>query len=64
MKTDTWMIVIKEDGKTLTPVIRNTEKGRSNYANRMYRKYGDGMKIEQYHFNDDLKIIIDATWGT
>lgn len=61
-KYDTWMQIIKEDGKRLSPVIRNTEKGQSEYANKAYQKYGDQVTVEQYHFDENLKIILDCTW--
>jgi hypothetical protein len=56
------MQIIKEDGTSLKPVIRNTEKGQSDYANRAYNKYGDGVTIEQYHFDENLNIIIECKW--
>lgn len=62
-RVDIWMQVIKPDGSRLTPVIRNTVKGRSDYANRMYLKYGDGMFVEEYHFDENCNIVIDCTWG-
>ena len=62
MKKDTWMQIIKEDGKVLMPVIRNTEKGRSHYANRAYLKYGDGVTIIEYHFDEDFNLITDCVW--
>lgn len=62
MKHDTWMQIIKENGKALTPVIRNTEKGRSDYANRAWRKYGDGVTVIEYHFDDNFNIVTDCTW--
>ena len=61
-KFDTWMQIIKEDGKSLTPVIRNTEKGQSDYANKAYRKYGEQVTVEQYHFNEKCEIVLDCTW--
>lgn len=61
-KHDTWMQIIKEGGTTLKPVIRNTEKGQSDYANRAYNKYGDYVTVEQYHFDDNLNIVLDCTW--
>lgn len=61
-KYNTWMQIIKEDGTRLKPVIRNTEKGQSDYANKAYNKYGEYVTVEQYHFNDSLDIIIDCTW--
>lgn len=61
-KFDTWMQIIKEDGKRLTPVIRNTEKGQSAYANKAYNKYGEQVTVEQYHFNEQFEIVIDCTW--
>jgi hypothetical protein len=61
-KFDTWMQIIKEDGKRLTPVIRNTEKGQSAYANKAYNKYGEQVTVEQYHFNEQFEIVLDCTW--
>lgn len=61
-KHETWMQIIKEDGTTLKPVIRNTEKGQSDYANRAYNKYGDQVTVEQYHFDDNCNIVLDCTW--
>lgn len=58
-----WMQVIKADGKRLTPVIKQTEAGQSAYASKMYRKYGDGMQIERYHFDENLNRVVDETWG-
>ena len=62
-----WMMVKFDDGTCLKPVIRNTEKGQSDYANRMYRKYeekglGDHITVEKYHFDDALNVVTDATW--
>ena len=62
MKQVRFMQIIKEDGKGLTPVIRNTEKGRSDYVNRAWRKYGDSVTVIEYHFDDDCNVIIDCTW--
>lgn len=61
-KMTTYMQIIKENGKALTPVIRNTEKGQSDYANKAWRKYGDGVTVEQYHFDEQLNIITDCIW--
>lgn len=61
-KFDTWMQIIKADGTTLKPVIRNTEKGQSAYANKAYNKYGDQVTVEQYHFDDSLNIVLECTW--
>lgn len=57
-----FMQTIKEDGTRLAPVMRNTEKCRSDYANRMYKKYGDGVTVEEYTITDDMKIKILNTW--
>lgn len=62
MKRNTYMQIIKADGTSLTPVVRNTEEGQSRYANRAYNKYGDQVTVEQYHFDDDLNIIMECTW--
>ncbi len=61
-KVDTWVQIIKEDGTRLTPVIRNTEKGISNYANKAYRKYGEQVTVEQYHFNEQCECVVDCIW--
>lgn len=61
-KFDTWMQIIKEDGTRFTPVIRNTEKGQSAYANRAYNKYGEQVTVEQYHFDEECNIVLDCTW--
>lgn len=61
-KFDIWMQIIKEDGKRLAPVIRNTEKGQSAYANKAYNKYGEQVTVEQYHFNEQFEIVLDCTW--
>jgi hypothetical protein len=34
-------------GKNLKPVARYTEKSAGRYANRMYHKYDDGVKVEE-----------------
>ena len=62
MKNDIWMMTIKPNGKALTPVIRNTEKGRSDYANKMFRKYGDEVTVEEYTFDDNCNIIPLCKW--
>ena len=62
MKEDRWLQIIKEDGKGLKPVIRNTEKGRSDYANRAWRKYGDGVTVVEYHFDAHCNVITDCIW--
>ncbi len=62
MKRDVWMVTTLENGKTLEPVIRNTEKGQSDYANRMWNRYGDGVTVRQYHFDDDENLVLEAKW--
>ena len=69
LDNDTWMQIIKEDGKHLKPVIRNTEKGQSDYANRAWNKYGDSVTVEQYHFEyretsdeEPIKIVTETIW--
>lgn len=62
MKKMVFMQTIKEDGTRLKPVIRNTEKGRSDYANRMYKKYGEGVTVEEYIITDDMEIKILSKW--
>lgn len=62
MKTTYYMQTIKPDGKTLKPVIKQTEEVQSKYANKMYNKYGDKVTVELYHFDENFKCITDCTW--
>lgn len=62
MKKDIVMVTELESGKILSPVFRKTEKGVSDYANRMWNKYGDGVTVRQYHFDDEHNLILDAKW--
>lgn len=41
-----YCVVRKPDGMYLRPQRKSTAQGVSSYANRMYRKYGDGTQIE------------------
>ena len=51
-----YLITTLENGKTLATVCRNTEKGASDYANKMFSKYGEGITVEEYRFfGDDIK---------
>jgi hypothetical protein len=56
MKTDFIIITILGNGKTLKPVIRKTEKGISDYANKMYRKYGDDVTVEVDYLDDNFNL--------
>lgn len=38
----------KGNVKHLKAVARYTEKSASAYANKMYRKYGDATRVEEY----------------
>lgn len=62
MKKEIYMVTELESGKILAPVIRNTAKGQSNYANRMWNKYGDGVTVRQYHFDDEDNLVLEAKW--
>ncbi len=42
--------VTKADGSYLKTQIKKTAQGVSSYANRMYRKYGDGTTVEVFYF--------------
>lgn len=57
-----YMQIIKEDGKSLKPVIRNTEKGRGKYANKAFNKYGDNVTVEEYEFDNECNVIIRCKW--
>ena len=54
--------VIFDNGKSLKPVIRKTERGIGNYANRMFRKYGDTMRVEVGYFNEKVEWVLTGTW--
>jgi hypothetical protein len=56
MKTDFIITTILGNGKTLKPVIRKTEKGISDYANKMYRKYGDDVTVEVDYLDDNFNL--------
>lgn len=56
MKTDFIITTILGNGKTLKPVIRKTEKGISDYANNMYRKYGDDVTVEVDYLDDNFNL--------
>ena len=52
-------------GRRLKPVIRRTKKGVSDYANRMYDKYGDDVTVEVGYFKPmpgDLKWVPVTTY--
>lgn len=67
-KRDYIITTILGNGKHLKPVIRKTEKGISDYANRMYRKYGDEVTVEVGHFLgvedgvEGLQWVLDFTY--
>lgn len=61
-KKITIMHTQKPDGTWLKPVIRNTEKGQSAYANRMWNKYGDEVTVEQGYFDDNFNWVLETTW--
>lgn len=48
MRKEYTIITILENGKTLEPITRKTEKGMSDYANRMFSKYGENITVEVY----------------
>lgn len=56
MKTDFIITTILGNGKTLKPVIRKTEKGISDYANKMYRKYGDDVTVEVDYLDNNFNL--------
>ena len=63
-RTDSICTTILGNGKHLKPVIRTTQKGISDYANRMYNKYGDDVTVEVGHFDESngLNWILDCTY--
>lgn len=56
MKRDYFITTILGNGKMLKPVIRKTEQGISDYANKMYRKYGDEVTVEVDYLDENLNI--------
>lgn len=56
MTRDYFITTILGNGKTLNPVIRKTEKGISNYANKMFRKYGEQTTVEVDYLDDNFNI--------
>ena len=62
MKRETYLQTITPSGKRLAPVCRTTEKGISDYANRMFRKYGDEVTVEEYYFDENMNLIQCGTW--
>ena len=69
MKHD-YVITAIFEGKAFKPVIRKTEKGVSDYANRMYRKFYNkygyrgecGLTVEFGYFNDNMDWIPCGTY--
>lgn len=58
--------VIKPDGHYLTGCRKSTAQGVSSYANRMYRKYGDGTQVEVNYGiveNGEWKVKTYCTYG-
>lgn len=55
--------LLKNKKKALTPVIRKTEQGVTDYANRMFNKYGDEVIVEVGHFDDQLNWVTDCTYA-
>lgn len=43
-------VTFEDTGKRLKPVMRRTEKGISNYANKMYCKYGECIRVDVGYF--------------
>ena len=58
------ILTVKDDNtnKVITSAYRMTPKGVSNYCNRMYRKYGEHITIEEGHFSDNMNWHLDCTW--
>lgn len=50
-------------GKVLKSVVKQTAYGISAYANKMYRKYGDGVMVEVWYMDPrSTRIVIDSTF--
>ena len=48
MKREYTMITTLANGTTLAPVTRKSEEAMSNYANRMFAKYGEEITVDVY----------------
>ena len=60
-----YLVTTLENGKTLAQVVRMTEKGASDYANKMFAKYGEGIEVAEYRFKetgDDMDCIKTNVW--
>ena len=56
------LTTILGNGETLKPVMRKTEKGVSNYVNKMFRKYGESVTVEVGFFDNSLNWIPYCTY--
>lgn len=54
MKRDFLITVRRPNGKELEPVLRLTEKGANDYADRMLKKYEKGTIVEVGYFTKNL----------
>ena len=50
------------NGKELKPVTRMTEKGASDYANRMFNKYGEEVRVHETIMDKSFNIVVRNTW--
>ena len=48
--------------KNLKPIVKHTAQGVSNYANAMYRKYGDDVAVEVGYFDNDMNWHLYITY--
>lgn len=64
------LTVYFEDGTFLKPVVRMTEKGARDYANRMYwhycylkgEEFANAVTIVETMLDDEMNIITTNTW--
>ena len=52
MGKERYLITTLANGKKFEPVVRMTEKGASDYANKMFAKYGEAITVEEFRFVD------------
>ena len=57
-----YILTAYTSNKTYKPVIRKTSKGISDYANKMYRKYGDDVTVEVGYFDDNFNWVLKEIW--
>lgn len=58
------LTTILPSGKSLKSVTRKTDKGSSNYANAMFRKYGEDVIVKEVVWDKDYNDVYKCTWSS